>query len=70
MAFHIVAPSLPGFGFSAFPERTDERPWSIKRVARIWAELMRRLGYDRYGAHGNDAGALVSPSWLSLMLNT
>lgn len=61
MAFHIVAPSLPGFGFSAFPERTDERPWSIKRVARIWAELMRRLGYDRYGAHGNDAGALVSP---------
>lgn len=61
MAFHIVAPSLPGFGFSAFPEPTDGTPWSIKRVARAWAELMRRLGYDSYGAHGNDAGALVSP---------
>ncbi|MCV4231001.1 epoxide hydrolase N-terminal domain-containing protein [Virgibacillus sp. LDC1] len=61
MAFHIVAPSLPGFAFSTFPEPADERPWSIKRVVRVWAELMRRLGYETYGAHGNDAGALVSP---------
>ncbi|MGP3955123.1 epoxide hydrolase family protein [Nonomuraea sp. 3N208] len=60
-AFHVVAPSLPGFAFSPFPEPADERPWSIERVARTWAELMRRLGYDRYGAQGNDAGALVTP---------
>ncbi|MFI6290541.1 epoxide hydrolase family protein [Nonomuraea sp. NPDC050790] len=59
--FHVVAPSLPGFGFSPFPEPADERPWSVERVARTWAELMSRLGYERYGAHGNDAGALVSP---------
>ncbi|WP_214320893.1 epoxide hydrolase family protein [Nonomuraea sediminis] len=59
--FHVVAPSLPGFGFSPFPEPADERPWSIERVALTWAELMARLGYERYGAHGNDAGALVSP---------
>ncbi|MFC5831997.1 epoxide hydrolase family protein [Nonomuraea insulae] len=61
IAFDVVAPSLPGFGFSPFPEPADERPWSIERVARTWAELMRRLGYARYGAHGNDAGALVTP---------
>ncbi|MEO3867225.1 epoxide hydrolase family protein [Nonomuraea sp. B12E4] len=61
VAFHVVAPSLPGFGFSPFPEPPDERPWSIERVARTWAELMRRLGYERYGAQGNDAGALVTP---------
>ncbi|MFI7612933.1 epoxide hydrolase family protein [Nonomuraea terrae] len=60
VAFHVVAPSLPGFAFSSFPEPADERPWSIDRVARTWAELMRRLGYERYGAHGNDAGALVT----------
>ncbi|MFI9456715.1 epoxide hydrolase family protein [Amycolatopsis sp. NPDC052450] len=60
-AFHVVAPSLPGFGFSSFPEPADERPWDIARVARTWAELMSRLGYERYGAHGNDAGALVTP---------
>ncbi|MEV0151091.1 MULTISPECIES: epoxide hydrolase family protein [unclassified Nonomuraea] len=61
VAFHVVAPSLPGFGFSPFPEPADERPWSIERVARTWAELMGRLGYRRYGAHGNDAGAVVTP---------
>jgi epoxide hydrolase len=60
-AFHVVAPSIPGFGFSPFPEPADERPWSVARVARTWAELMSRLGYERYGAHGNDAGALVTP---------
>jgi hypothetical protein len=61
-AFHVVAPSIPGFGFSELPEPPDQRPWSIARVASTWAELMRRLGYRRYGAHGNDAGALVSPA--------
>lgn len=61
-AFHLVVPSLPGFGFSPFPEPADPRPWSIERVARTWAVLMDRLGYDRYAAHGNDAGALVSPA--------
>ncbi|MEU8403902.1 epoxide hydrolase family protein [Nonomuraea sp. NPDC048892] len=66
IAFHVVAPSLPGFGFSPFPEPADERPWSIDRVARTWAELMRRLGYERYGAHGNDAGALVTPRLAAL----
>jgi epoxide hydrolase len=60
-AFHVVAPSIPGFGFSEFPEPPDQTPWSIARVASTWAELMRRLGYQRYGAHGNDAGAMVSP---------
>ncbi|WP_163506750.1 epoxide hydrolase family protein [Fodinicola acaciae] len=59
-AFHVVAPSLPGFAFSAFPEPADERPWSVLRVAETWAALMDRLGYERYGAHGNDAGALVT----------
>jgi Epoxide hydrolase N terminus len=48
-AFHLVIPSLPGFGFSG---PTTERGWDRFRVARAWAELMRRLGYDRYGAHG------------------
>jgi pimeloyl-ACP methyl ester carboxylesterase len=57
-AFHVVVPDLPGFAFSA-PLR--ERGWSVYRVAGAWVELMRRLGYDRFGAHGNDAGAMVSP---------
>ncbi len=57
-AFHVVIPSLPGFGFSG---ATSERGWSRYRTARAWAELMHRLGYERYGAHGNDAGSLVSP---------
>ncbi|MEV4089545.1 epoxide hydrolase, partial [Nonomuraea fuscirosea] len=48
-AFHVVAPSLPGFGFSG---PTRETGWNLRRVARAWAELMRRLGYDRYGAQG------------------
>ena len=57
-AFHLVIPSIPGFGFSG---PTHERGWGITRVARAWAELMRRLGYQRYGAHGNDAGSNISP---------
>src|SRR6185295_3599507 len=50
--------SVPGFGLSG---PTRERGWDRYRVGRAWAELMRRLGYDRYGAAGNDGGSLVSP---------
>ncbi|GAA4514260.1 epoxide hydrolase family protein [Nonomuraea ferruginea] len=57
-AFHVVAPSLPGFGFSG---PTRERGWDMARVAAAWKELMRRLGYGRYGAHGGDTGAVISP---------
>ena len=57
-AFHLVVPSLPGFGFSG---PTREPGWDAARTARAWAELMARLGYDRYGAHGNDAGAIIAP---------
>ncbi len=57
-AFHLVIPSLPGFGFSG---PTHEAGWDRFRVARAWAELMRRLGYDRYGVHGNDWGSWISP---------
>jgi pimeloyl-ACP methyl ester carboxylesterase len=56
-AFHVVAPSLPGFGFSV-PLR--EAGWEASRTAKAWVELMRRLGYQRYGAHGGDIGAGVS----------
>ncbi|EHR52235.1 putative hydrolase or acyltransferase of alpha/beta superfamily [Saccharomonospora marina XMU15] len=58
-AFHVVVPSLPGFGFSSPPGETG---WNAARVARIWAELMRRLGYDRYGTQGGDFGAYVAPA--------
>ena len=56
--FHLVIPSLPGVGFSG---PTTEPGWDTRRIAGAWAELMRRLGYERYGAHGNDAGSLISP---------
>lgn len=56
--FHLVIPSIPGFGFSG---PTTERGWNQYRVAAAWAELMRRLGYERYGAVGNDAGSMISP---------
>ncbi len=57
IAFHLVIPSLPGYAFSG---PTTERGWDARRVAKAWAELMRRLGYDRYGALGNDWGSFVS----------
>ncbi|TVL94486.1 epoxide hydrolase [Streptomyces sp. SAJ15] len=57
-AFHVVAPSVPGFAFSG---PTREKGWNTGRIARAWAELMRRLGYERYGAQGGDFGAIVSP---------
>jgi pimeloyl-ACP methyl ester carboxylesterase len=56
-AFHLVLPSLPGYGFSSRP---TELGWNLGRVARAWAELMRRLGYDRYVAQGGDVGAGVT----------
>ena len=58
-AFHLVIPSLPGFGFSG---PTREPGWDSRRFARAFAELMRRLGYERYGAQGGDFGAFVSPN--------
>jgi len=57
-AFHLVIPSLPGFGFSG---PTREPRWDSLRIAGAFAELMRRLGYERYGAQGGDFGAFVSP---------
>jgi epoxide hydrolase len=57
-AFHLVIPSIPGYGFSG---PTREEGWTNYRIARAWVELMRRLGYERYGAVGNDAGSLISP---------
>lgn len=56
--FHLVVPSIPGFGFSG---PTRERGWNRYRIARVWAELMKDLGYSRYGAAGNDFGSLISP---------
>ncbi|WP_426503519.1 epoxide hydrolase family protein [Dactylosporangium sp. McL0621] len=56
-AFHVVCPSLPGFGFSAKPA---EPGWGPPRIAGAWAALMTRLGYDRFGAQGGDWGAMVT----------
>jgi epoxide hydrolase len=56
-AFHVVCPSLPGFGFSAKPQTTG---WGVDRIARAWASLMDRLGYHRYGAQGGDWGSAVT----------
>jgi pimeloyl-ACP methyl ester carboxylesterase len=56
-AFHLVLPSLPGYGFSSEP---TELGWDASRTARAWAELMHRLGYTRYVAQGGDVGALVT----------
>jgi pimeloyl-ACP methyl ester carboxylesterase len=56
-AFHVVIPSIPGFGFST---PLAEGEWTMARVARTWDALMRGLGYDSYAAHGSDGGAMVS----------
>ncbi len=56
-AFHLVLPSLPGYGFSGEPA---EIGWNVGRIAQAWAELMRRLGYTRYVAQGGDVGASVT----------
>ncbi|MGZ7011039.1 MAG: alpha/beta fold hydrolase, partial [Ilumatobacteraceae bacterium] len=56
-AFHVVCPTLPGFGFSGKPVSTG---WGVERIADAWAVLMARLGYDRYFAQGGDWGSAVT----------
>jgi epoxide hydrolase len=56
-AFHVVCPTLPGFGFSGKPTTTG---WGVERIADAWASLMARLGYDRYFAQGGDWGSAVT----------
>ena len=56
-AFHVVCPSLPGFGFSGKPQRTG---WGVERIAAAWGQLMARLGYERYFAQGGDWGSAVT----------
>jgi pimeloyl-ACP methyl ester carboxylesterase len=56
-AFHVVCPSLPGYGFSDKPAATG---WGVERIADAWGALMARLGYARYGAQGGDWGAIVT----------
>ncbi|MFD7310776.1 epoxide hydrolase family protein [Promicromonospora sp. NPDC059942] len=59
-AFDVVVPSIPGFGFSTpLSEPADGGTWTMARVARTWDTLMRRLGYESYGTHGSDAGAMI-----------
>jgi pimeloyl-ACP methyl ester carboxylesterase len=57
-AFHVVIPSIPGFGLSG---PTSDEGWDSRRTASAYAELMRRLGYERYGAQGGDYGAFIAP---------
>ncbi|MFD3743054.1 epoxide hydrolase family protein [Nocardia sp. NPDC058633] len=57
-AFHVVIPSLPGFGFSG---PVTEEGWNPARIGAAWVELMSRLGYESYGAQGGDWGAVVAP---------
>jgi pimeloyl-ACP methyl ester carboxylesterase len=56
-AFHLVLPSIPGYGFSG---PTSEPGWNVARIALAWDELMTRLGYERYGAQGGDWGSAIS----------
>src|SRR4030088_2321033 len=56
-AFHLVLPSIPGYGFSGEP---TELGWDAARIGQAWAELMRRIGYTRYVAQGGDRGAVVT----------
>jgi len=56
-AFHLVLPSMPGYGFSGKPQSTG---WGPARIARAWAELMQRLGYRRYVSQGGDWGSVIS----------
>ena len=59
-AFHVVIPSMPGYGFSGKPTSTG---WGPERMGRAWAELMKRLGYTRYVAQGGDWGRSSSTRW-------
>ena len=56
-AFHVVVPSLPGYGWSDKPDHTG---WGVNRIAAAWEQLMLRLGYDRFGAQGGDWGSMVT----------
>ncbi len=56
-AFHVVCPTMPGYGFSDKPTRTG---WGVERIADAWAELMTALGYERFGAQGGDWGSAVT----------
>ena len=56
-AFHVVAPSLPGYGFSSQPKETG---WGVEKIAATWSTLMQRIGYDQYVAQGGDWGAMVT----------
>jgi pimeloyl-ACP methyl ester carboxylesterase len=58
-AFHVVCPSLPGYGFSDKPARQG---WKVERIAAAWTQLMARVGYERYGAQGSDWGTSISAS--------
>ena len=62
-AFHVVIPSLPGFGFSGKPAATG---WNLERIAQAWGMLMARLGYDRWFAQGGDWGGLLTGRMASL----
>jgi pimeloyl-ACP methyl ester carboxylesterase len=56
-AFHLVIPSLPGYGYSGKPTTAG---WGVERIATAWAQLMDRLGYERYGAAGGDWGSMIT----------
>ena len=56
-AFHVVCPSLPGYGFSGKPSQSG---WGVEKIAETWDQLMVRLGYENYGAQGGDCGAAVT----------
>jgi pimeloyl-ACP methyl ester carboxylesterase len=58
-AFHVICPSLPGYGFSDKPDRSG---WTVQRIAGAWIDLMDRLGYERYGAQGGDWGTSITTS--------
>jgi epoxide hydrolase len=58
-AFHVVCPSLPGYGWSGKPSTAG---WGVDRIGQAWVALMARLGYDRYGAQGGDWGSMVTTS--------
>ena len=64
-AFHLVIPSMPGYGFSGKPTTTG---WNPDRIAKAWARLMARLGYDQYVAQGGDWGAFIQMRWPSRRL--
>jgi len=63
MPFDLVMPSMPGYGFS---EKPTDAGWGPDRIAEVWAELMKRLGYTRYVAQGADCGAPVSSAMARL----